>query len=260
MSDALNDATGRTMTTYAVHALKSRVALYFQDWQIAKDEADFVMQNGGYSIVSSSSYVSSFTTSPTSNNRILSLASLSNDNNGINGLANIYRGNSYGDINVLQDLKDAFSSTDVRGSALMIKVVSGKLRNVGKYPTGSPNYNDNILLIRYEEVVLNYAEASFRLNASDPAALTALNSIPSKRSAAAYTEVTEDNILSERRKELCFEGFRFTDLARTGRNIPLVSSLQQTHGGVTYGSFRYSFPIPIKEINANPNTIQNDGY
>lgn len=258
MSEDLNDNEGVYMTTYAAHAIKSRVAIYFKDWEIAKTECEAVMA-GNYNIVSATAYASSFGLSSTSNNRIFELKSTSNDSNGIDGLANIYRGNSYGDINVLLDLKSKFSTTDVRGKSTMINSVGGKLRNIGKYPSGSP-FADNIKVIRYEEIVLNYAEALFRLNPSDPEALTQLNSIPSNRLATLYTVVNEDNILLERRKELCFEGFRFTDLARTGRNIPLVDPIKQTHGGVDFGNFNFAFPIPIKEINSNTSCIQNKGY
>lgn len=246
------------ITTSAAHAIKSRVAIYFGDWSIAKTECELVINSGDFTMATELNYVSSFGLSSSVNNKIFSLKSLSNDNNGIDGLANIYRGNTYGDINVLADLKNVFDPTDVRVKTTMINTVGGKLRNIGKYPTASP-FNDNIIVIRYEEVLLNYAEALFRLNPSDPNALIELNRIPAKRLATPYTVINEDNILLERRKELCFEGFRFSDLARTGRNIPLVSP-QQTHGGVTYGSYKYAFPIPLKELNANVNTVQNLGY
>jgi hypothetical protein len=64
----------------------------------------------------------------------------------------------------------------------------------------------------------------------------------------------------ERRKELCFEGFRFDDLARTQSDIPLVNEFQQTHGGPTYGNYKYAFPIPLVELNANSGMVQNFGY
>lgn len=259
MDPSLNDSEKIRLTTHAVNALKSRVAIYFGDWAIAKSACEAVINSGSFSIVTSTNYASSFGLAGTAPNRIFELKSLSNDSNGINGLANIYRGTSYGDINVLQDLKNIFDSNDVRGKTTMINTVSGKLRNVGKYPTGG-TFHDNIKIIRYEEVVLNYAEALFRLNASDPLALTTLNSIPNNRAAVTYSSVTEDNILLERRKELCFEGFRFSDLARTGKNIPLVSNLQQTHGGVTYGNYKYAFPIPIRAVRSNTSLIQNSGY
>ncbi|WP_282786871.1 RagB/SusD family nutrient uptake outer membrane protein [Flavobacterium croceum] len=259
LSNSFDDSSKLTITTTAAHAIKSRVATYFGDWSIAKTESEWVINNGGLSAATASNFVSSFGLNNPSGNKIFELASTTTDSNGINGLANIYRGSSYGDIVVLDDLKNTFGTTDVRGSASMIKIISGKLRNSGKYPTGSP-YNDNIKVIRYEEIILNYAEALYRLNPSDSNALTQLNIIPSRRNATLYTTVTEDNILLERRKELCFEGFRFYDLARTGRNIPLVSSTQQTHGGVTYGSYKYAFPIPYKEMYSNTNAIQNFGY
>jgi hypothetical protein len=87
-----------------------------------------------------------------------------------------------------------------------------------------------------------------------------LNLIPANRNAVAHTAINEDIILLERRRELCFEGFRFHDLARTGRDIPLVSPLQQTHQGPEYGSFNYALPIPLAEMNANSAMEQNPGY
>jgi len=62
----------------------------------------------------------------------------STDNNNINGLVYIYRGSSYGDIQVLDDLVSIFDAGDVRASAAMISVdVGGSevLANMGKYPS-----------------------------------------------------------------------------------------------------------------------------
>jgi len=73
--------------------------------------------------------------------------------------------------------------------------------------------------------------------------------------------ISKDNILLERRKELCFEGFRFDDLARTGRDIPFLESTRQRFGAtIAYGSTKYAFPIPKVELDANPNMVQNQGY
>ena len=107
-------------------------------------------------------------------------------------------------------------------------------------------------------MVLILAEAKVELG--EPDALEVLNLIPAKRNATLYTEATKANVLLERRKELCFEGFRFDDLARTGNDIPLVDQYRQTHGGPKYGSYKYAFPIPTVEMNANSNMVQNDGY
>ncbi len=257
MDPSLNDASRETISTYAVLALQSRVDIYFGDWAAAKTASEAVINSGKYSIAAPADFANTFSKKGTAN-VIFELAERATDNQGINGLSYIYRGNSYGDIQALANLLTIFDSTDVRIAPDMIDYdASGKLRNIGKYPTNA-NYDYDIPLIRYEEVVLNYAEALFHLG--DANALSVLNEIPAQRMAKPYTVISEDNILKERRRELCFEGFRFDDLARTHRNIPLVSPLQQTHGGPAYGSYNYAFPIPIVELNANSNMVQNVGY
>ena len=245
------------ITTQAVNALKSRVAIYFEDWAGAKTACEAVISSAKFSIATAAAYPGIWITKQPVNS-IFELAFSATDNQGINGLYQIYNASAYGDIEALQNLKDAFDPADVRASTTMINTVLTKLRNVGKYR--SSTFDNNIFLIRYEEVILNYAEALFRINAADPNALTQLNLIPTNRGAVAYTAINEDNILLERRRELCFEGFRFDDLARTGRNIPLVDPVRQTHGGPVYGSYNFAFPIPTNEINANSNMVQNIGY
>ena len=264
MNPAQDDLSKQILTHWGAEALRSRFALYFGDWTVARDAALAVINSGEYSIIPAAGFVD-FWKSDGGVNSIFELAYSGTDNNNINGLQQIYRGSSYGDVEGLKDLYDAFDVGDVRASAGMIgpdpdpDLVSPKpYVNLGKYP-GS-NYEDDIYIIRYEEVVLNYAEALWRINPADANALTQLNLITSNRNAVAHTSIDEDIILLERRRELCFEGFRFHDLARTHRNIPLVSPLQQTHEGPAYGSYKYAFPIPLDEMNANAAMEQNPGY
>ncbi len=256
MSASLNDVSAQFITTYAVNAIQARVAVYFKEWNTAKIACEAVIGSGEYQIIPAASFSSIWNTdSPV--NSIFELAFSSTDNANINGLQYIYRGSSYGDIQVLDDLANQFEPNDVRGTIDgMIGYEGTKLRNLGKYP--SIDYSDDVFILRYEEVILNYAEALFELG--DPNALTNLNLIPANRNATPYATISKDNILLERRKELCFEGFRFYDLARTGRSIPLVSPFQQTHGGPAYGDYKYAFPIPRVELNANSNMVQNYGY
>ena len=255
LSLSLNDASKQTITTYAAEALKARIALYFGDWDEAKSAAQSVIDSDQFEIVDAESFVNSWKTDSDVNS-IFELAFDNSDNNGIEGLQYIYRGEKYGDIEVLENLSAAFDENDVRNSSEMIGELSSKLRNLGKYP--SSDFSDNVSLIRYEEVVLILAEAKLQLGDSD--VLDILNEVPAKRNANLYTEATRENILKERRKELCFEGFRFDDLARTGSDIPLVDPLRQTHEGPAYGSYQYAFAIPTVEMNANPNMVQNEGF
>ncbi len=259
MTDANNPASRQFISTYAGYALKARIALYFKEWEKAKTAAQMVIASNRFQIVNAADFVASWKTKGAVNS-IFELAFSTTDNLGINGLQYIYRGPTYGDIEVLDDLKNIFEINDVRASSAMInyETISGKqrLRNLGKFP--SADFSDNVPLMRYEELILILAEAKIELG--EPDALEILNMIPAKRGANLYSEATKDNVLLERRKELCFEGFRFDDLARTGSDIPLVDQYRQTHGGPKYGSYNYAFPIPTVELVANSKMVQNEGY
>lgn len=259
MTEANNPKTKQFISTYTGLALKARIALYFKEWEVAKTTAQTIINSGKFEIIDTAGYVNSWKTKNSANS-IFELAVSNTDNLGINGLQFIYRGTTYGDIEVLDTLKTIFDEGDVRISLPMFgyETIAGKqrLRNMGKYP--SADFSDNISLFRFEEQILILAEAKIELG--EPDALDILNMLPAKRGATLYTEATKANVLLERRKELCFEGFRFDDLARTGSDIPLVDQYRQTHGGPKYGSYNYAFPIPNVEMNSNSNMVQNDGY
>jgi len=72
-----------------------------------------------------------------------------------------------------------------------------------------------------------------------------------------------DYVLDERARELFWEGFRRTDLIRYGRFTD-NNYLWPWKGGVKDGtgvpSFRRIFPLPVKDLSANRNLIQNSGY
>ena len=106
-------------------------------------------------------------------------------------------------------------------------------------------------------MILNYAEALFETGGD---ALTQLNKIPSNRGASLYATATKDNIINERRKELIFEGFRYDDLLRTGKAIVKFSLQQNITSTIPYGDPRMTWAIPIAEMNANSNMVQNAGY
>lgn len=262
LMDASLDGSKETVTTPAVSALKARVALYFEDWKIAKEASSTAMTAAaakGTRIASSTEFVGTYA-SPTPVNSIFELAFRDNDNLSSDSLYNIFADTNYGDVPVLQDFKNQFDLTDVRGTTEMLAVDSkNRLRNVGKFISNS----SNVPLIRYEEMVLVNAEASFMLDNNDVTVLPSLNSIASNRGAVLYVTVTRNDILNERRKELAFEGFRFDDLARTKKDMPIVDALKQTYddkGTIVFGSYRYAFPIPLVETNANANAAQNKGY
>lgn len=73
------------------------------------------------------------------------------------------------------------------------------------------------------------------------------------------------DILKERRVELALEGHRFIDLKRLAVAANVSMDRNPTDDiidvkNLPNGDYRYTLPIPIREISANPNVKQNDKY
>ncbi|MHA7131138.1 RagB/SusD family nutrient uptake outer membrane protein [Algoriphagus namhaensis] len=127
---------------------------------------------------------------------------------------------------------------------------------VGKFEfangAGSSLSNDYPLL-RLGDIILIKAEAALR-QGDAAEALTMVNMIRSRANVPALTAVTLDDIFDERGKEMFAEASRRTDMIRFGKwNQPWWEKGQSE-------PFRALFPIPLPQINANPNLVQNPGY
>ena len=255
MDNAYYDSSKEYPSKYAAKAIESRVAIYFGDWGAAKTASEAVIGAGLYSIVPAGQYVDSFDQN-SSPNSIFELSFSATDNLNSNSLGFIYKTGetgSYGDVQVIDEVEDIFEAGDVRADILGYE--GTLLRNLGKYP--DLNGVNNVNLVRYEEVILNYAEALLETSGN---ALAQINLLRAQRGVTALTSVTKDDILNERRYELMFEGFRYDDLLRTGSDIVKFSLQQNISETIPYGDFRMAYPIPADELNANSNMEQNDGY
>jgi starch-binding outer membrane protein, SusD/RagB family len=120
-------------------------------------------------------------------------------------------------------------------------------------------YMDNVPVIRVSELFLIRAEAYARAETPDLVkALEDINRIRLRAGLVASTASTATAVLAEmeiqRRLELAFEGHRWFDLKRWGRDVV------KTTGNVVYGDTRTLAPIPNSEIIANKNLVQNAGY
>ncbi|MBW3517723.1 RagB/SusD family nutrient uptake outer membrane protein [Flavobacterium sp. NKUCC04_CG] len=238
--------------------LKSRMALYFaaffpEDYAVAKDAAAKAMEMGG-SIVSKSAFDASFGAESKQANSIFELAQSGVFNQGTNSMFYVFSYDGYGDVLVHPDVLDLFANPDdVRGGEKMIaEDVDGDLRNIGKYPKMS----SNLKVMRFEELLLNYAEAAFILNNGDAQALDLINQLRAQRGEVAFTALTLEDIRTERRKELIFEGFRFDDMMRYKMEIPTSPVTTKV---IPYGDTKLAFPIPQNEINVTK-IKQNKGY
>ncbi len=123
----------------------------------------------------------------------------------------------------------------------------------GRSLSDANNYDINFPIIRYAEILLNYAEALNELNRPSDA-LIPLNEVRMRASLPPVTNINQGElrniIYHERRIELVFEGHRFFDLKRQGRAPAVLGPL-----GFQVGIHEY-FPIPQEEIDLNPNLTQ----
>jgi len=110
-------------------------------------------------------------------------------------------------------------------------------------------------VIRFAEVLLNEAEAEAQQGKLVEAEASLLPIRTRAGLAAARVDtMTQANaiatILQERRLELAFEGHRWPDLVRTGRAVAVM--------GIP--AFQQLYPIPLQEIDVAPGLVQNTGY
>jgi hypothetical protein len=126
-----------------------------------------------------------------------------------------------------------------------------------KYAKTTP-YIDFIPVIRYAEVLLNYAESAARTN--DLSLAKELLKAVRLRSDAGFTfkdsmistkESLINSILTERRIELLGEGFRSGDLLRLLQIIPAKGSSSLQANAVPQTAENYIYTYPSREINTN---------
>ena len=124
-----------------------------------------------------------------------------------------------------------------------------------EYEMGSVNtMNNDFAIYRYGEILLNKAEAMWRMNPSSGVALDLVNQIRTRAGVEPFTELNADNFLAERGRELCFEAKRRPDMIRFGR----WGDAWWEKGASE--DFKTLMPIPADQITLNENLIQNPGY
>ncbi|MFO0267250.1 MAG: RagB/SusD family nutrient uptake outer membrane protein [Cyclobacteriaceae bacterium] len=111
-------------------------------------------------------------------------------------------------------------------------------------------------IYRYADVLLMRAEALWRINPASAEALTLVNQVRGRAGVAAFlaAQMTADNLLAERGREMFAEGHRRSDLIRFGKYND--AWWEKTASLPT----RNLFPIPQGQILVNPDLVQNPGY
>jgi len=142
----------------------------------------------------------------------------------------------------------------------------------------------NMILLRYAEVLLTYAEAKIELNQLDQTVYDAINAVRNQRQDVKMPSITggksqaelREIVRQERTIELAFEGQHFFDTRRwetteTVMNAPVYGMTYMNSGtldtvmvvGVNRSfdkTKHYLWPIPLTERNLNSNLTQNPNW
>jgi hypothetical protein len=215
---------------YAAKGLQAKVYLSMGDKANAKTAAVDVINNSGFTVVPSATYLSYWAVLTPRTDKVETLFEVSSNltaNNGFDALANIYNQGGYGDILCSDPLYALFEVADIRKS-LYTTGTRGGLPAVfvnNKYPGTNGGEISDTKILRLSDVYLIAAEAS--LPADEAGAKTYANYITSRRGATAIASTGAqlfEDIITERRKELAFEGDRYLDMQRLKRDITRSSN------------------------------------
>jgi starch-binding outer membrane protein, SusD/RagB family len=261
-------------TTGSVNAFLARVYLTMSEWELAAGHAEYVIDSDMYSLVSGYTF---FDDSNTSED-VFAIQMTTEDNPGTNAaFAAMHRPSptGRGDINPSVDLWNSFDEEDERrtlysegasGTDLPGEVTAqSELDNIWTLKYTSGNYDDNVHVIRVAEMKLTRAEALAEMNSIDSEAIELLNDVRERAGLDAYSEldfVAGDDlveaILQERRWEFAHEGHHYFDRLRRGEGLEGIANL----GGdsIDYGVDNIVFPVPLREMDLNPELEQNPGY
>lgn len=125
------------------------------------------------------------------------------------------------------------------------------------------NNADDVPVIRLAEMYLIRAEANARMAAAEaPASEQVIADINEIRTRAGLPPVTDltnaealEEILEQRRLEFIGEGLRFLDLKRYNLTCEELGFCEEDDD-----AYRSRWPIPLQQIEVNPNLTQNPGY
>jgi hypothetical protein len=129
---------------------------------------------------------------------------------------------------------------------------------VRKYESNPPQENDsdnNFVVFRYADVLLMLAEAL----GESPESYDLINEVRTRAGLDAIDATApgsfQDKLLKERQVELAFENHRWPDLKRFG--VVTDKLIEAESDVINAGDIRNLFFIPQREIDINPNFIQN---
>jgi hypothetical protein len=248
-------------TKAAAQALLARVSLFAKDYPTALAQSAAVMGNPNFVLEDLDNVFLAG-----SQEAIWQLLPVQAGYNTLDG--NIFILTTRPNLCTLSDaLLNAFESGDQRQAAWTGQWVQGSNTWTYAYKykvkTGTDLLEYSVVL-RLAEQMLIHSEAA-AASGNLPAAVNDLNLIRRRAGLTDYNgPLQKDSILTailqERRVELfCEWGHRWFDLKRTGL-IDKIVSASSVAKGTSWVSTAALWPIPERELSANPRLVQNPGY
>nr|WP_298997580.1 RagB/SusD family nutrient uptake outer membrane protein [uncultured Allomuricauda sp.] len=261
-------ATRGRATATAARALLSRLHLYREQWESAANFADQVISAGDFTLATDLDFYDDNPTSP--ENIFVSINLPADGPQEVAGSDEVYtnfynpapgaRGDAPFSDDLLADFGFAVGDT-ITGDLRFDNLSQAATDAQGIATFFTTKYEDKVnndsdgMILRVAEMYLNRAEANFRNgSAIGDTPLNDVNAVRARAGLPALGSVDLDAILTERRKEFCFEGHRRMDLLRNNLNL-------RPGGGAASapGADKVIFPIVDDELNNNPNITQNPG-
>jgi starch-binding outer membrane protein, SusD/RagB family len=248
-------------TRWAATAMLGRVQLYQRNYQTALDASQRVIASPRFGLVAN--YRAIYETKQAGPEAIFELDFNNVDQTSMaffNWPAAIGGRNEVSPTGAGSTLPAAYETGDARRDATIAP--AGTILNGVAVPSGRnikyfriANGDDNVIIIRFGEVLLNAAEALNELGRTADA-IPLINRIRTRaRLPELATSLTQAEVRlaleRERRVELALEGHRWFDLKRTGR-LQAILNLNNANFFV--------WPIPLRETINNPRMQQNPGY
>lgn len=249
-------------------ALLARVYLQKSDWTNAYETANDVITNSGVKLVDKDNYLAEWEKPNLPISEILLEFSIPKDSEGAVGasMASYFGYTSptdYTPYTASNDLINLYENTDIRKQLFLTQTLStlGFITDVNYNFTKKFQNNAGYVAFRLSEMYLIRAEAALETNRANEA-MTDINTIRARANASLLTNTNnlKEDILLERRKELCFEGHLFFDLTRNHKDISRNDGCIATSCSITYPSLKFVLPIPTFNTNLNPNLQPNESY
>lgn len=245
---------------YSARALLAKVYLYKGNWQEAYRYANLTIVSNYYTLLSNANYVSSWSSNNASSESVFEIAIESTYTGTSLGAYYGFSG-TYQQFAATNDIMDLYTATDVRGKTSLFKQ-SGTYYFTRKYEKDGTSTTP-LKLLRLSEIYLIRAEAAAELGstqqANDDLEVVRKRADPTATPLALTGTALIEAILTERRKELAFEGNLLFDLARRKKSVSRLDCNAQACS-VDYNDYRMLLPIPKISVTVNGNLAQNEKY